>query len=75
MAEELTLENLKTMAERRGLRLAEDELQRLRLTDDELQRLLPGVIRARKQAAELREIVVREDEPAGAFDATSHRRK
>jgi hypothetical protein len=65
MAEELTLENLKTMAERRGLRLAEDELLRL----------LPGVIRARKQAAELREIVVREDEPAGAFDATSHRRK
>lgn len=65
MAEELTLENLKTMAERRGLRLAEDELQRL----------LPGVIRAREQAAELREIVVREDKPAGAFDATSHGRK
>jgi hypothetical protein len=49
------------MAERRGLRLSEDELQRL----------LPGVIRARKQAAELREIVAREDEPASAFDATS----
>ena len=59
MAEELTLENLKTMAERRGLRLAEDELKGL----------LPGVIRARKQAAELRELVAREDEPAGAFDA------
>jgi len=65
MAEELTLENLKTMAERRGLRLVEDELQRL----------LPGVIRARKQAAELRELVARQDEPAGAFDATSHERK
>jgi hypothetical protein len=47
MAEELTLEHLKTMAERRGLRLPEDDLQRL----------LPGVVRARRQAAELREIV------------------
>ena len=65
MAEELTLENLKTMAERRGLSLREDELQRL----------LPGVIRARRQAAELREIVTREDEPAGAFDAMRHERK
>lgn len=59
MAEELTLENLKAMAEHRGLRLPEDELQRL----------LPGVIRARRQAAELREIVARENEPAAAFDA------
>ena len=65
MAEELTLENLKAMAERRGLRLAEDELQGL----------LPGVIRARRQAAELREIVARENEPAGAFDAMRHERK
>jgi hypothetical protein len=65
MAEELTLENLKTIAKRRGLRL----------TDDELQRLLPGVIRARKQAAELRGIAVREDEPAGTFNATSQGRK
>ena len=65
MAGELTLENLKALAERRGLRLSEDELQRL----------LPGVIRARKQAAELREIVAREDEPAGAFNATRHERK
>ena len=59
MAEELTLENLKALAERRGLRLPEDELQRL----------LTGVIRARRQAAELREMVAREDEPAAAFDA------
>jgi len=62
MAEELTLENLKALAERRGLRLAEDELQRL----------LPGVIRARRQAAELREMVARENEPAGVFDAMRH---
>jgi len=65
MAEELTLENLKSMAERRGLQLA----------DDELKRLLPGVIRARQQAAELRERVARQDEPAGAFDATRDGRK
>jgi hypothetical protein len=65
MAEKLTLENLKALAERRGLRLAEDELQRL----------LPGVIRARRQAAELREIVARENEPASAFDAMRHERK
>jgi|GEM_PF-1386786 benzoyl-CoA reductase/2-hydroxyglutaryl-CoA dehydratase subunit BcrC/BadD/HgdB len=62
MAEELTLENLKALAERRGLRLPEDELQRL----------LTGVIRARRQAAELREMVAREDEPAAAFDAIRH---
>jgi hypothetical protein len=61
MADELTLEDLRTMAARRGLRLA----------DDELKRLLPGVNRARKQAAELREIVTREAEPAGTFDAAS----
>ena len=65
MAEELTLENLKALAERRGLRLPEDELQRL----------LPGVIRARRQAAELREMVAREDEPAAAFDAMRHEQK
>ena len=65
MAQELTLENLKSIAERQGLRLAEDELKRL----------LPGVTRARKQAAELRQIVVREIEPAGAFDPMSHNRK
>jgi len=65
MAEDLTFENLKTMAERRGLRLPEDDLQRL----------LPGVIRARRQAAELREIVAREDEPAADFDAMRRERK
>jgi len=64
MAEELTLEHLKTMAERRGLRLPEDDLQRL----------LPGVVRARRQAAELREMA-REDEPAAAFDAMRHKQK
>jgi hypothetical protein len=65
MAEELTLDKLKSLAERRGLRLPEEELQKL----------LPGVIRARKQAAELREIVVREAEPAGAFNASRANQK
>ena len=65
MAEELTFENLKALAKRRGLRLPEDELQRL----------LPGVIRARRQAAELREMVAREDEAAAAFDAMRHEQK
>jgi len=59
MAEDLTLEKLESMAQRRGLTLPQEELQKL----------LPGVIRARKQAAELRELVTRGDEPAGAFKA------
>ena len=59
MAEELTFENLKSMAQRRGLTLPQEELQKL----------LPGVIRARRQAAELRDLLARGDEPAGAFKA------
>ena len=54
MAEALTVENLKTIAAQRGLKL----------TDEELQKLLPGVIRARQQAAELRELLTLPDEPA-----------
>jgi len=49
------------MAERAGLRLG----------DDELQRILPGVNRARQQVAELRQLIDRTDEPAGAFNAAS----
>ncbi len=59
MAEALTVENLKTIAEQRGLKLA----------DEELQKLLPGVMRARQQAAELRELLTLTDEPAGVFNA------
>ena len=59
MAEELTLEKLKSMAQRRGLTLPQEELQKL----------LPGVTRARKQAAELRDLLARTDEPAGVFKA------
>jgi hypothetical protein len=60
MVQEITLENLKTMAEDKGLKLAEDELKRL----------LPGVNRARKQAAELRQMIRLEDEPAGTFSVS-----
>ena len=59
MAEALTVENLKTIAEQRGLKLA----------DEELRKLLPGVMRARQQAAELRELLKLPDEPAGVFNA------
>ncbi len=59
MATELNLEHLRELARQAGLQLA----------DDELQRLLPGVNRARKQAAEMRDWLAKNDEPASAFDA------
>ncbi len=65
MAEALTVENLRAIAEQRGLKLA----------DEELQKLLPGVIRARKQAAELKELLTPPDEPAGVFNAQRDYRK
>jgi len=65
MAEEITLERLKSMAQRRSLTLPEEQLQKL----------LPGVIRARRQAAELRDLLTRADEPAGAFKASRDDRK
>ena len=61
MVDKLTLEDLRAMAERAGLRLA----------DDELQSLLPGVQRSRQQIAELRELIDGADEPAGTFTAAS----
>jgi hypothetical protein len=57
MVPEITLEALRIMAQRVGLKLG----------DEELRRLLPGVNRARKQAGELREIIGAPDEPAVAF--------
>ena len=59
MAEEIALEQLRHMATRAGLKLAEDELQKL----------LPGVNRARKQVAELRQLISDSTEPADAFRA------
>ena len=59
MVPEITIEGLRAMAQGAGLRLS----------DEELQRLLPGVNRAKKQAAELREIIATATEPAATFDA------
>jgi hypothetical protein len=59
METEITLEDLRIMAQRAGLNLA----------DDELQSLLPGINRAKKQAAELRVLIAFETEPAETFRA------
>ena len=59
MEQELTLDDLRTMARQAGLKL----------TDEELQGLLPGVHRSKKQVAELRGLISRESEPAGIFAA------
>jgi len=59
MATEITLDELRAKALQAGLNLA----------DDELQKLLPGVNRARKQAAELQQLLSDSSEPAGAFAA------
>jgi hypothetical protein len=55
---EITLEELRMMAARAGLTLA----------DSELQGLLPGVNRATKQTAELRALIEIETEPAAIFN-------
>ena len=55
---EITLEELRVMAARAGLALA----------DSELQRLLPGVNRAKKQVVELRALIEIETEPASTFN-------
>ena len=59
MADEITLDDMSEMAARAGLKL----------TDEELQKLLPGVNRARKQAAELRQLIAETTEPASMFSA------
>jgi hypothetical protein len=55
---EITLEELRMMARRAGLELAEDELGRL----------LPGVNRTRKQVTELRALIEAQTEPAAIFN-------
>jgi hypothetical protein len=60
MATEITLDELRARAERAGIEL----------TEDELQKLLPGVNRSFKQARELRDLVSGADEPASVFSAT-----
>jgi hypothetical protein len=59
MEQELTLDDLRTIARQAGLKL----------TDEELQGLLPGVNRSKKQVAELRALISLESEPAGTFAA------
>ena len=59
MADEITLDDLSKLAAQAGLKLS----------DDELQKLLPGVNRARKQVAELRQLISDSTEPAGVFQA------
>jgi benzoyl-CoA reductase/2-hydroxyglutaryl-CoA dehydratase subunit BcrC/BadD/HgdB len=65
MDQEITLDGLRKMAERAGLKLSEDELRRL----------LPGVNRSKKQATELRDLVPAGNEPASTFDMASSARK
>ena len=65
MIDKLTLVELRAMAERAGLTIG----------DDELERLLPGVDRSRQQVAELRELIERSDEPAAAFSASHTERR
>lgn len=61
MIRESNLDELRKMAQQRGLKLP----------DEELLRLLPGVSRSRKQVSELRELLAQTDEPAGTFDAAT----
>ncbi|MGH7798056.1 MAG: hypothetical protein ACREQ2_24605 [Candidatus Binatia bacterium] len=65
MAEEPMIENLRIASKRAGLDLS----------DDELQRLLPGVLRSKKQAAELRALIAASDEPAARFNVPGASRK
>jgi hypothetical protein len=60
MAKELTIEDLRVMADLAGLTLS----------DNDLQRLLPGVNRAQQQVAALRAVIGPGDEPAGVFIAS-----
>ena len=64
MSQEILIDDLRKMAERAGLNLSEDELQRL----------IAGVNRSKKQAAELRELFASTDEPASIFDLTGERK-
>ncbi|HVO91692.1 MAG TPA: hypothetical protein VMT22_02575 [Terriglobales bacterium] len=64
MTKEVTIEELGMIAERAGLVLGADEMQRL----------LPGVKRAQEQAAELRALIA-QAEPAGIFIARDNDQK
>jgi hypothetical protein len=57
MATDLSLDQLRLLAQRAGLKL----------TDGELQKMLSGVNRTRLQAEELRQLIAKEVAPAGHF--------
>ncbi|MBM4262921.1 MAG: hypothetical protein FJ145_16010 [Deltaproteobacteria bacterium] len=59
MANEISLNQLRDLAQRAGLKLS----------DDALQQLVPGVNRTRQQADELRRLLNNQVEPAGHFCA------
>lgn len=59
MADQISLQQLRELAQRAALKLS----------DDELQKLLPGVNRTREQADELRRLLSNQSEPAGHFSA------
>jgi hypothetical protein len=62
---DLTIEECRALANAAGLGLS----------DEELQRLVPGINRARRQAAELRALIAAIDEPAGTFAAAERSEK
>lgn len=59
MAQDLSLNQLRELAQRIALDLP----------DEELAKLLPGVNRSRRQAEELRQLLSAPTEPAGHFSA------
>jgi hypothetical protein len=65
MATEITLDELRARAERAGIELSEEELEKL----------LPGVNRSYKQARELRDLARHGDEPASVFAAARNQRE
>jgi hypothetical protein len=65
MLKEISLEECRVLAKTLGLQLS----------DEELQPLLAGINRAKKQAAELREIIDATAEPSAAFAAAMPKRK
>jgi len=65
MADEMTIEKIRALAREAGLNLP----------DEELQHLLPGVVRAKKQAADLRQLIDVDDEPAATFTALKSNQK
>ena len=43
----------------------------LSLSDTQLAAILPGLVRGRRMMGEIRQLISKNDEPAGAFDAAA----